>query len=122
MIHQKQPDVVLCCYQSPDITKFNLLYSLGVGKTREYEVKLGGQFCIPVNAFHPSYAVNYNKSESCFRTLYMLETLKAFHEINGTWTDSGWMKQLRSFCMGRAKALIAGKSLTNSKTQYLSSH
>ena len=113
MIQQKQPDVVLCCYQSPDTTKFKLLYSLGVGKMRTSRVRLGDRFCIPVNAFHPSYAVNYNKGESCFRTLYMLEALKAFYEFNGTWTESKWMDQLRSFCMKRAKDLVIGKCVTN---------
>ena len=112
MILEKQPDVVLCCYQSPDTTKFDLLYSLGVGKTRTYTVKLGTRSCIPVNAFHPSFAVNYNKSESCFRTLYMLETLQAFHKFNGTWRESGWMDQLRAFCINRAKDIVKGKSVT----------
>ena len=113
MTQQKQPDVVLCCYQSPDTTKFNLLYSLGVGKMRTYDVRLGDRLCKPVNAFHPSYAVNYNKSESCFRSLYMLEALQAFHKVNGTWTEREWMSQLRSFCKDRAKELVRGKSMTN---------
>lgn len=122
MIYKKQPDVVLCCYQSPDIKKFDLLYSLGVGKTRTYKVRLGDRRCTPVNAFHPSCAVNYNRGESCFRNLYMLETLQAFHVYNGTWTESKWMNELRSFCLNRARDLAKGKSVRsniNSSTYYL---
>ena len=64
MIIEKQPDVVLCCYHSPDREKFDLLYRLGVGKTREYSTQSRDRFrCIPVNAFHPSYAVNHKKGD-----------------------------------------------------------
>ena len=120
MIQAKQPDVVLCCYRSPDITKFDLLYSLGVGKMHAARTRLHDQFrWIPVNAFHPSYAVNYNKGESCFRTLYMVEALQAFHKFNGTWTERIWMDQLRSFCMNRAKDLVIGKHDTNCIDQVL---
>ena len=113
MIQEKQPHVVLCCYKSPDKTKFKLLYSIGVGMTREFPVKLKVGSCIAVNGFHPSYAVNYNRTESCFRTLYMLEMLKA-HRINQNWTDQEWMNQLRTFCRGRVNDLMRGKFVTKS--------
>ena len=121
MVHEKQPDVVLCCYKSPDITKFKLLYSRGVGKMRTLQVKLGRRDCTPVNAFHPSYAVNYNKGESCFRTLYMLEALKAFHEFSRTWKESKWMDELRLFCEHRAKHLAIGRCGPNGVDSLLTS-
>jgi hypothetical protein len=121
MVFEKQPDVVLCCYQSPDPAKFNLLQSLGVGKTQPKMI-LGDRLCIPVNAFHPSYAMNYNRSESCFRTLYMLEALQAFHEFNGTRKESEWMNSLRRICQARAKALISGTSVSlSNNSEYLPS-
>jgi hypothetical protein len=105
MMKEKKPEVVLCCYRSPDATLFDFISSIGVGKMHTRQFPLGGQFCTPVNAFHPSLAVNYNKSESCFRNLYILEALKAFHEIDGAWTDQDWMHELRSFCAKRVDDL-----------------
>jgi hypothetical protein len=110
MIHEKQPDVVLCCYQSPDPAKFNMPQSLGVGKTLSSKERFGDRICIPVNAFHPSYAINYNRSESCFRTLYILQALLAYHVCNGTEKEREWMRPLRLLCQAKAAVLSKGTS------------
>jgi hypothetical protein len=98
MIQQKQPDVVLCCYRSPHLTKYRDINGIGIGRTRKSQVALDGQHYTCVNAFHPSYALNHLEDKSALRSLFMIETTQAFHRANGTWRESSWMTGVRKEC------------------------
>jgi hypothetical protein len=61
MIKAKRPDVVVCCCQGESQNQFvKDIRSLEVGKSFSPEVLQNGQWNLRrVNAFHPSYSVNY---------------------------------------------------------------
>lgn len=108
MVKAKEPDVVLCCYQGNSDNGFiRNLRSLGVGQVfDEPSLKISAN-CITtrVNAFHPSYAVNYQPTYSCFRRLLLLEFVQAFSLLSRDWEEESWMIDLRSQCMKVARQL-----------------
>ncbi len=109
MIGQKKPDVILCAWRPPKGIKEARFCSKGVGATNETEtVVISGKPVKLVNAFHPSYAINFHPNESCFRQLFLLETAKAFGELDGRWVEAAWMHALRACCRQRASDLAKG--------------
>lgn len=122
MIRQKKPDVILGAWQAPKGFGEVQCCSKGVGATDETEtIVVGGSPIKLVNAFHPSYAINYHPNESCFRQLFILETAKAFGELNGRWLEEGWMRSLRASCRQRATDLAKGAVSTSSPFLNISS-
>lgn len=115
MVKAKKPDVVLCCYQGDSNNDFiRSLGSLGVGKVfRAPDLRIAAD-CITkrVNAFHPSYAINYQRTYSCFRRLLLLEFVKAFSHSVGEWKDEEWMVDLRSHCETLARNLYRESNLS----------
>jgi hypothetical protein len=111
MIQQKQPDVVFCCYRSPNSTKYKDFQCIGIGRTRDYQVTVQGQRYTCVNGFHPSYALNYLEDKSALRSLFIIEATQAFRRANGTWTESSWMTDVRENCAAIVQLDIKGKRL-----------
>ncbi|RAL03040.1 uncharacterized protein BO80DRAFT_443289 [Aspergillus ibericus CBS 121593] len=109
MVKLKAPDVVVCSYQSDSVEPLvSGLQSIGVGKVfKEPKLRITDDCTTTrVNAFHPSYAVNYQRSYSCFRRLLLLEYVKAFsHLSKERWEEEEWMSKLRSQCVNLAKKL-----------------
>lgn len=115
MICQKKPDVILCAWQPPKGFEEAQYCSKGIGATDETEtVMISGRPVKLVNAFHPSYATNFHPNESCFRQLFLLETAKAFGELDGRWVETPWMHTLRACCRQRASDLAKGVASTYS--------
>ena len=50
-----------------------------------------------VNTFHPSYAINFYPNESYFWQLFLLETAKAFRELDSKWVEEPWIPTLRAY-------------------------
>lgn len=106
MIREKQPDVILCAWQPPKGFEEVQYYSKGIGATSETEtVMVSGKPIKVINTFHPSYAINFHPNESCFRQLFLLETAKAFGELDDRWVEESWMQSLRTGCRQRASKL-----------------
>lgn len=109
MIQQKQPQVVLCCWQIPTSSASHigmLVKSDGIGRQwPSKSILIGEQWSvIRVNSFHPSFSINRNPSESCFRELFILEFAKALGHWSGGWGgEKDWMAELRSSCLEKAK-------------------
>jgi hypothetical protein len=64
-----------------------------------------------VNMPHPSYYMNHNPTESCFRQLQILEFAQACGRLWGTWQEKAWMADLRERCRARAQFLFDSKFL-----------
>lgn len=110
MIRYKKPDVILCAWKVPQRFGFVQYSSKGVGKVDDTEViSVDGHPIKLVNAFHPSYAINYHPNESCFRRLFVLEMAKAFAELDAGWQEELWMRDLRAYCRQRASELARGR-------------
>jgi hypothetical protein len=114
IICAKRPEVVVCMSQhrrDEDAGNYVGLDSVGVGQEfarRTHD--LGPNLTIQrVNAFHPSYAVNYNAHKSCFRQLLILEVSQACGIYAGEWTNETWMDDLRLQCRNQAKIWMNGK-------------
>lgn len=108
MVEAKKPDVILCCYQGNSSNSFvNSLRSIGVGQVFGPQAFTIGSDCTAqgINAFHPSYAVNYNATYSCFRRLLLLEFTHAFYHWTGEWKEEPWMESLRSHCRTTAQTI-----------------
>jgi hypothetical protein len=107
MVEAKQPDVVLCCYKDPSTGVLKDLSSLGVGKVfTEEDYLLGGDFTTKrVNAFHPSYAVHFHPTYSCFRRLLVAEFAQAFSHFSEAGLRADWVTKLREDCRRRASEL-----------------
>jgi len=93
------PDVVVSCFSTETDIKFmKLLRHWGVGvesDTKSLRISGTNHDFLKVNAFHPSYAINYFPHESCFRRLLMLQFAKAFGRYSGKWTEEPFMNGLR---------------------------
>jgi len=111
MIRAKEPSVVICCARGKSHDRFvRDLHGLGVGKTfPPEELQNDTSRFLRVNAFHPSYSVNYNRSYSCFRRLLILEFVKAFNLQQNQWPEEEWMDTLRSDCQKKSAQLSTGK-------------
>jgi hypothetical protein len=93
------PEVVVSCFSTETDIKFmELLRHWGIGvenDTKSLRIPGTNHEFLKVNAFHPSYAINYLPHESCFRRLLMLQFAKAFGRYGGNWTEEPFMKGLR---------------------------
>lgn len=58
-----------------------------------------------VNAFHPSYALNYHPEYSCFIQLLLLAVCQAYSVYIGDWAESIWIKELRATCTNLSSEL-----------------
>jgi hypothetical protein len=110
MIREKQPDVVLCCYQSPHSNKYTEFESIGVGVTRDSPAVYKGKVYTCVNSFHPSYALTYREDNSPLRKLFLVEAAHAFRLVNRDWKESPWMTDLRKHCVVSRAMDQKGKS------------
>ncbi|RFU24362.1 hypothetical protein B7463_g11975, partial [Scytalidium lignicola] len=108
MVKDKAPDVVICCAQGSSHLQFvRDIQSLGPGKRFPIQkLEDGTPSFLRVNAFHPSYAVNYNSSYSCFRRLLILEFVKCFSLQQSQWSEEKWMTALRSDCQKKSAELF----------------
>jgi hypothetical protein len=81
IIRAKAPSIVICCVRGQSHDRFvRGIHGLGVGKTfSPGELQNGTSRFLQINAFYPSYSVNYNRSYSYFRQLLILEFVKAFN-------------------------------------------
>lgn len=116
MVKAKDPDVILCCFKAetrnPLVEK---LQSRGLGKSfspdDDQTLTRFGFSSTRVNAFHPSYAINYYPIHCCFKQLLVLEFTKAFALWRQSWTEESWMEGLRDECRRKATQAISGKML-----------
>ncbi|KAL4899014.1 hypothetical protein BDW74DRAFT_164108 [Aspergillus multicolor] len=111
MVQAKKPDVVLSCYQALRSDTSNAivrgLSSRGVGKVHdklEFVLK-DGTTIKRINAFHPSYAVNYHRTYSCFRRLLLVEFVQAFMHCSEAGIEANWIRELRQDCARVARDL-----------------
>ncbi|CAG8122728.1 unnamed protein product [Penicillium nalgiovense] len=107
MVRAKDPDVILCC-STTETRNFLVkkLQSQGIGRSfypDNPRLTEFGLSCILVNAFHPSYAVNFYPICCCFKRLLVLEFTKAFALCRQSWTEEPWMGDLRDECQIRAE-------------------
>ena len=111
MARAKDPDIILCCFKTETQNSLvKKLQSRGVGRSfypDNPKLTGFGFSSTLVNAFHPSYAVNYYPISSCFKQLLVLEFTKAFALWRQSWTEEPWMKGLRDECRSEQK----GKSV-----------
>jgi len=115
MVREKKPDVIFCAWQAPEMFEDLQYSSKGVGAVNGTEIAVvDGHPIKLINAFHPSYAINYHSNESCFRQLFLLEMAKAFGEQNGRWLEDPWMQMLRAYCRQRASDLAKGQHHSSS--------
>ena len=104
----KQPKGVLCMWSDRSATtEIKYLQSCGVGNSYPENVELPlGLATHRINAFHPSYAVNYNPEFSLLRQLLLLETAHGVQLCyNGDWQEREWMRDLRRKCKGVASQI-----------------
>ncbi|KAJ9612588.1 hypothetical protein H2200_004185 [Cladophialophora chaetospira] len=106
MVTAKRPDVIISCF-GRNTSKNELVKYFGSGGIDgpSGHVTMGGVPMRRVNAFHPSYAVNYYPTYSCFRRLLLLEFCHAFGVWCGDWQEQAWMDVLREICRDKAQAL-----------------
>ncbi|KAH7012011.1 hypothetical protein B0J12DRAFT_690948 [Macrophomina phaseolina] len=108
-IKKKRPDVLLCMWKKrrdmPSLADGT--QSLGVGRSfKDPKLPLSSTFLTyRLNAFHPSYAVNYNPQFACFRQLLILEIARACGIQRGEWREAEWMGELRRRCRIKAQSL-----------------
>ncbi|KAL4877423.1 hypothetical protein BJY04DRAFT_128866 [Aspergillus karnatakaensis] len=121
MVEAKKPDVVLSCYRVPADNRNAIvreLSSRGVGRVHdELEFVLRGGSTKRINAFHPSYAVNYHRTYSCFRRLLLVEFVQAFTHCLGAGIEESWIWELRQDCAKVVRNL--SKEQTNYKQKRL---
>lgn len=112
MIRAKAPSIVICCARGKSHDLFvRDIHGLGVGKTfSPEELQNDTLRFLRINAFHPSYSVNYNRSYSCFRRLLILEFVKAFNLQQSQWSEEEWMDTLRLDCRKKSAQLYTGKT------------
>lgn len=91
MIRQKKPDVILCAWQPPKGFEEAQYCSKEIEITNETKTVMVCDKLIKLfNAFHSSYAIHFHSNESCFRQLFLLETAKAFANLNNRWKKEPW--------------------------------
>ncbi|EYE98323.1 uncharacterized protein EURHEDRAFT_512595 [Aspergillus ruber CBS 135680] len=106
MIRAKQPNVVISCFRiMPSNSIVRNLRCRRLGYSFDFDPQGSKQLAesdlslIRVNAFHPSYAINYHPEFSCFKRLFVLEFTKAFALWRNDWADVEWMRLLRYECI-----------------------
>ncbi|KAJ5737536.1 uncharacterized protein N7483_002661 [Penicillium malachiteum] len=119
MVEAKQPEVVISCFKTKSSNMIvKNLCSRRIGYCFDFDPQGSRQLAelglnlTRVNAFHPSYAINYNPEFSCFKRLLLLEFVKAFALWQGNWiSDEGWMAHWRDECRKQAIKLLLKKKL-----------
>lgn len=114
MILEKRPTVVLSAWKSPYLSfegfTTMLLRKRAIGaKFPSPTIRYCGLAVAIVNMPHPSYYMNYQPTESCFRQLQVLEFAQACGRLWGIWQEKTWMADLRARCRARAKLLVDRK-------------
>ena len=98
-LEAKRPDVVISCFRTNTPNKFlRLLQGSGVGiaPRRCMLYFPNGRYRFTrISAFHPGFAMNHARTESCFRRLLALEFAKAFGIWRKAWKEEEWMDNLR---------------------------
>lgn len=109
IIFKKDPDVVLCMWRQANDNEISRMMSefrsLGIGCDFN-QPKLclrPGSVTERVNSFHPSFTINFNPYDSCFRQLLLLNVAKACRIYEGTWREEDWMGSLKKRCGEEAK-------------------
>lgn len=122
MVQEKKPSVVVCMWrrkqgmenmQVDSPGSMRVIEGLGIGRTftsPECELQPGCN-TQRVNAFHPSFAVNYYPHMSCFRQLLILEVAHACGLHRGSWRNDVWMDELRGFCQAKVRELSSSKQM-----------
>lgn len=112
IIQAKCPDVVVCMWrrewssntlENDDPGSMRMLEGIGIGNV--FTSACVGYEIQRVNAFHPSFAVNYNPHLSCFRQLLTLELAQACGIYRGQWNNEKWMDDLRTHCKNKIKEI-----------------
>jgi hypothetical protein len=112
MLKEKKPDVVVCMWrrkQGDNPGSMRAIEGLGIGRTFSspgHELEPGCTIQ-RVNAFHPSFAVNYHPYVSCFRQLLILEVAQACGLYRGLWRNQIWMDELRKDCQDKVREMSA---------------
>lgn len=118
MILEKRPTVILSGWTSPSFEGFTTksLRKRAIGAVfPSPTIRYCGLTFSIVNMPHPSYYVNYNPTESCFRQLQILEFAQACGRLWGTWQEKAWMAELRRRCRARAKFLFDNRPDSSDK-------
>ncbi|KAL5346708.1 hypothetical protein ACLOAV_008415 [Pseudogymnoascus australis] len=108
MILEKQPRVILSGWTARSFKSFptKSLQKPAIGEMfPSPTICYHGLTFSVVNMPHPSYYVNYNPTESCFRQLQILEFAQACGLLWETWQEEAWMADLRGRCKARANFL-----------------
>ncbi|KAE8397461.1 hypothetical protein BDV37DRAFT_291977 [Aspergillus pseudonomiae] len=108
VIITKDPDVVLCMWRQAknnELGPMSEFRSLGIGHDFDQPTLClrPGSVAERVNSFHPSFAINFNPYNSCFRQLLLLNVAKACRIYEGTWREEEWMDSLKERCKEEAK-------------------
>jgi hypothetical protein len=98
MIKAKQPEIVISCFKTEtsnaivrDLRSRKIGYSFDSDHQGSRRLAEWGLSLTRVNAFHPSYAINFNPEFSCFKRLLVLEFVKAFALWQNNWiNEEGW--------------------------------
>ena len=101
-LEAKKPDVVISCFRTKTANSFmRRLQANGVGVEPRESTLFPPESIYSftkISAFHPGFAMNYMKTESCFRRLLALQFVKAFGVWRGAWNEEQWMDDLRKQC------------------------
>jgi hypothetical protein len=98
-IRARSPAVVMCASRSFDKAgPLECFASLGVGKTMPERHSAEHGQPHRVNAFHPSYALNFYPLEPDFRQLLLLEAIHVCRQYSGDWVEEDWMHEFRRRC------------------------
>ncbi|CAG7936144.1 unnamed protein product [Penicillium salamii] len=116
MLRAKQPDVVISCFKADTSNVIIQSFSCrSLGFSFEFDPQ-GSDLLVEsgfslsrVNAFHPSYSINYHPEICCFKQLLVLEFTKAFALQQQSWKEEPWMAHLRYECCEQAKKVAKSK-------------
>jgi len=103
-IREYSPAVVMCASRSFETSgPLKCFASLGVGKTMSarYNAEHGQPY--KVDAFHPSYALNFYPWDPDCRQLLLLEAIHVCRRYSGDWIEEDWMLELRERCRVSSK-------------------
>lgn len=112
MLLEKRPTVILSGWNLRSFGDFttNTLHKRAIGAVfPPHTIPYCGLIFSVVNMTYPSYYMNYNPTESCFRHLQILEFAQACGRLWGTWQEKTWMADLRERCRARAIFLYDSK-------------
>jgi len=98
-VKERKPAVVMCASRSYETAgPLKCFAGLGVGKTIFERHNAEGDQPFKVNAFHPSYALNFYPWDPDCRQLLLLEAIHVCRRWSGDWVEEDWMLELRERC------------------------